>query len=265
MNFEDNEALDISAEKLPRAGMSFGFVHEAKRDEEARQLLVQEQIQNRLGKKDEALEGVRKFLSTAYDKAGPEMAVFIFTEAPVESMPADVRDFVYDLSAQQNDFSTPVKAEFDHFFTSLLPNGDQLLVVDQARTSNSTGTDERMDYFVTKRGDEITGYSRMVVEKGINESGDPTIVTSVERTKTYEKFLRQGLGMSRLKAMATFSEQEYNQPLASDTLVSKEAKSLWNTLVESGEAEEFYEGTGKYQIKRYRMKSNTEHELLKAA
>lgn len=68
-------------------------------------------------------------------------------------------------------------------------------------------------------------------------------------TTTEEGFRNKGLGSRRLFIMNALSKMLYGFPLHSDTLISEEAKRLWERLVEQGKAIKYKEGErGRYKF-----------------
>ncbi|MDQ5883583.1 MAG: hypothetical protein QG654_497 [Patescibacteria group bacterium] len=133
---------------------------------------------------------------------------------------------------------------FEGLFLLKHENGDITYVATQIKF------DEYNTYFFDTRDGEEIGHGELRFAK---DSEDEFFKDKpfVGFTDTEENFRRQGLGERRLLEMGAYSRQIYNLPIYSDTLISENAKALWNKFVSLGMAEVFIENSGGRSHERY--------------
>ncbi len=119
-------------------------------------------------------------------------------------------------------------------------NGDETYVGQQDKTYDTNGATERLTYFVDTRDGEMTGYLelRLPVSDLSQYFKEKPFVGF---TRTHSPFLSQGLGKRRLEEANAYSLSEHSLPLNSDSLVTEEAKRVWERLIEDDKAERYVE------------------------
>lgn len=110
-----------------------------------------------------------------------------------------------------------------------------------------TGTEEST-YIADVHESELSGYGEL--RKNLTNNSDYfKDKPFVGFTKTENKFLRSDLALRRLYLMNAIAQSRYGQPVYSDTVISDEARELWENLVEQGKATKFKQGLHeRYQL-----------------
>ncbi len=167
---------------------------------------------------------------------GAELVTITYDE-----LPEVVRDhferqsckFILPEEFKQKNFS--VFYRFEH------PHGDVTYVGQQDKTYDTKeGDTERLTYFADMRGDVITGY--IEVRYALTNTSDYfKDKPFVGFNRTHDRFQGQGLAQRRLEEANAYTQAEYGYVLNSDTLLSEEAKGVWEKLVALGKAEKYIE------------------------
>ncbi len=176
------------------------------------------------------------------DLFGAEMVEIVY-----EDLPENVKNH---FEGQSSKFILPEAykvGNFSKLYKFTHQNGDETYVGQQDKTYGTNGTTERLTYFVDTRDGEMTGY--LELRLGISDlseyfKGKPF----VGFTRTHSAFLNQGLGKRRLEEANAYSLSEHSLPLNSDSLVTEEAKRVWESLIKDGRAES-YDESGKERFR----------------
>lgn len=133
---------------------------------------------------------------------------------------------------------------FEKFFVVEYDDGRKTFLAQQTKVYKEEAGTERSTYFFDMENNKILGRAELRF--------------NIKHPKKYERYFknkpfvgwietekesrREGLGRSRLRLMGAFSQALYGLPLYSDTIISPEAKLMFESLVEKGEAKKFKEG-----------------------
>lgn len=161
-------------------------------------------------------------------------------ELSIEDLPSDILKFFENNSAK---FIPPKDYEPENFKKFLLvnhENGDQTYIANQTKKYDNKNVED-LSYLVDYRGGDNLGHA----ELRYNPSSDLEYFKDkpfVGYTGTEEKYQKQGLGRRRLFLMNALAKTLYNNPVYSDTVITDEAKSLWEKLVQENLAKKIKEG-----------------------
>ena len=137
--------------------------------------------------------------------------------------------------------------DFSKLYKFTHQNGDITYVGQQDKTYDTNGSSERLTYFIDTRDGEMTGY--LELRLAISDlSGYFRGKPFVGFTRTHSAFLNQGLGKRRLEEANIYSLSEHSLPLNSDSVVTDEAKRVWEGLIKDGKAER-YDENGKERFR----------------
>lgn len=129
---------------------------------------------------------------------------------------------------------------FMAYFAISHANGDIAHAAQQTKIySGSNNETEDLTYlYETRVGNKIGhGEIRMNYKNSRYFASKPF----VGFTKTEDDFLRQGLGIRRLKVMNGLTQMLYGLPLNSDTLLTDSARQVWLKLIGYGIAKKYSE------------------------
>jgi hypothetical protein len=130
---------------------------------------------------------------------------------------------------------------FSKLLTFLYENGDTAYIAEQDKTYDDIGDTERLTYFVDTRDGVMTGYLELRFNL-TNHSEYFLEKPFVGFTRTKE-FQGEGLGRKRLEIANAYAKAQYGFPLNSDSMIiDKNARKIWESLVEEGKAEKYMEG-----------------------
>lgn len=134
------------------------------------------------------------------------------------------------------------RGNFSAFYVIYHQSGDRTFAAKQTKTYDTNGDTEELVYLIdldSNGKEEGHGEIRMNVS-----NDDPYFKNKpfVGYTATEDGFRRQGLGTRRLLIMNTFTQILYDLPLHSDTLITDDARRLWERLVAEGKAIKYQEG-----------------------
>ncbi len=131
---------------------------------------------------------------------------------------------------------------FKKLFVVAHAAGDRTFVAQQLKTYGATGDTEELTYLadVDDHG-ELAGYGEIRLNISNN---DPYFKDkpSVGFTRTEAERQKRGFGERRIRLMNALTRMLYDLPLHSDTLMTPEAKRLWEKLAGNGEARKYLEG-----------------------
>lgn len=161
-------------------------------------------------------------------------------EVGYKDLPPQIAEYLETQSRKLVRDETYRVGNFDTLYSFTHANEDITYVGQQDKTYDTNNRTERLTFFVDTREGEITGYLEMRLA-----------LTDLQRffknkpfvgfTRTHESFQKQGLALRRLEEANAYSLAEYGFPLNSDTLLTDEAKRVWERLVEAGRAEQYKE------------------------
>jgi hypothetical protein len=135
---------------------------------------------------------------------------------------------------------------FEKFFLVNHADGKQTFLAQQTKNyANPNGGIEKLTYFVDMENEKVLGRAELRLNIKYPEEYADFFKDKpfVGWTSTEEDFQRSGFGKRRLYLMNAISQTFYGLPLYSDTSISPSAKSMWESLVQKGEAKKFKEGT----------------------
>jgi hypothetical protein len=161
-------------------------------------------------------------------------------ELQIEELPEDILKFFENNSAR---FILPKDYKPENFKNFLLvnhENGDQTYIANQTKKYDNKNVED-LSYLVDYRGEDNLGHA----ELRYNHSSDSEYFKDkpfVGYTVTEEKYQKQGLGRRRLFLMNALAETLYNNPVYSDTIITDEAKNLWEKLVQENLVKKIKEG-----------------------
>ena len=176
-----------------------------------------------------------------------------FPDASIEKISVDqIPAFVIELFEIKSQVLIPVDRyrpmNFDRFFLITHNNGSRTYCADQVKYYSDESDTEQLSYFIDVNDDEeFQGDSELrkrisVAGKSGSENAFFVNKPFVGGTHTQEYCRRKGLGLRRIRMMNAYAQMTYGLPLHSDTLLSPEAKRLWERLVKEGEAKRYKEG-----------------------
>jgi hypothetical protein len=136
-------------------------------------------------------------------------------------------------------------------------NGDITYLAQQDKQYGTDDETERLTYFVDTRDGVMTGYLEMrwaLTDMSDYFKNKPL----VGFTRTQEGYFKEGLAERRLRQANAYSLSEYGYPLNSDSRLSKEARKVWERLVDAGLAELYFDGRDSEgdPIERFRFIKN---------
>jgi hypothetical protein len=121
-------------------------------------------------------------------------------------------------------------------------NGDKTYIANQIKIyENDDDAIEDLSYLIDYRGGNNIGHA----ELRYNLQSDSEYFKNkpfVGYTATKEEYQRSGLAERRLFLMNALAKTLYDYPICSDTVISAEAKSLWEKLVQENKAKMIKEG-----------------------
>lgn len=159
----------------------------------------------------------------------------------VVDMPEAVQELLEDLAARYQNFERYVPGRF-HDVQKVAIGPDDVLYI--ARTvkeyGGEAGTEESTFVVDVKEGG-IAGRGEVRYHLTNNEDyfKDKPFVGFTETEKEHR---RAGLAERRLRLMNALSQQKYGKPIHSDTVITEEARRLWEKLVDEGKARMYKEG-----------------------
>lgn len=156
-------------------------------------------------------------------------------EITQENIPDFVRELFERKSQQFVDIKDYRPRNFQRFFLITHSDNSKTYVAQQTKTYNTNKNTEILSYFVDSSDEEVLGYSELRFNIS-NRSEYFQDKPFVGYTNTEQKYRKKGLGTRRLLMMNAFSKALYSLPLYSDTLVSGDAKPVWEKLVDQGKA-----------------------------
>lgn len=169
-------------------------------------------------------------------------------EVQYADLPQVVRDYFESESGKFIPAEEYQRENFAKLYKFAHPNGDITYIAEQDKTYDTSKDTERLTYFADTRDGVITGYLEMRLAL-TNHSQYFNNKPFVGFTRTEEGYLEQGLAVRRLEVANAYALAEHDLSLNSDSLVTQEARGVWDKLISDGRAEEYDEG-GK---KRYRF------------
>lgn len=159
----------------------------------------------------------------------------------LELVPTVARDYFEDKSGELINPQAYTPGNFDQIYEIVHGDGSKTYVATQTKTYNTNKETEELAYFVDIEGNQRVGNS----ELRYNLSSQAKRFKKkpfVGQTRTREDKTRQGLGTRRLQTMNAFSQMTRHIPLYSDTLMTPEARGVWELLVSSGQAHKIQDG-----------------------
>jgi len=166
------------------------------------------------------------------------------TEININDLPVDVLNFFEGYSKR---FILPeeyVPGNFKKLFLADHENGDKTYIANQTKIyteGDDGGGGEDLSYLVDYRANEIIGHSELRF-KGSSGNKYYQDKPFIGFTDTEEKHRKSGLGKRRLYLMNALAKSFYGHSVYSDTLVSEEARLLWEKLVLENKAQKIKEG-----------------------
>lgn len=133
---------------------------------------------------------------------------------------------------------------FERLFVITHDQGSRTFVAQQTKKYGKEGDTEKLIHLVDLDEDGADvghGEIRMNISNPSEYFADKPFVGF---TKTAEGKQRKGAGLKRIRVMNALTHMLYALPLHSDTLMSPEAKRLWEKLASQGEAEKYLERQG---------------------
>jgi hypothetical protein len=161
-------------------------------------------------------------------------------ELHIEDLPEDVLKFFESNSAK---FILPEDYKPEDFKRFLLvnhENGDQTYIANQTKEYYNKSVED-LSYLVDYRGEDNLGHAELRYNP-LSNSEYFKDKPFVGYTVTEEKYQKKGLGRRRLFLMNALAETLYNNPVYSDTIITDEAKNLWEKLVQENLAKKIKEG-----------------------
>jgi len=153
--------------------------------------------------------------------------------AVLDFFESNSKKFVLPEVYQPKDFKKFMLVNFD--------NGDRTYIANQVKKYNEEedGTED-LNYLVDYRGDENIGHAEL--RYNLSDSEYFQNKPFIGYTNTEEKYQKTGLGMRRIFLLDALAKTFYNHSVCSDTVITDQAKSLWEYLVQDGKAKKFKEG-----------------------
>ena len=161
-------------------------------------------------------------------------------DTALTEMPDDVQELLEQLGMRYLDIERYEPGKFHDVQKVTLGPDDAIYVARKIKEYGDAGTEEST-YLVDHKDGKVAGYGEVRYHL-TDESGYFKDKPFVGFTRTGSEHQRSGLAERRLRAMNALARQKYGKPLYSDTLLSPEARSLWEKLVKEGRARKFSEG-----------------------
>jgi hypothetical protein len=162
------------------------------------------------------------------------------TPTELVELPEDVQERLEALAMRYLSFERYVPGQFHDVQRIVIGEGDVIYAARTIKEYPEAGTEEST-FVVDVKGDEIVGHGEVRYHL-TNDSGYFKDKPFVGFTETDGNHRREGLGERRLRAMNALAQQKYGKPIHSDTVISEEARKLWEKLVTEGRATMYKEG-----------------------
>lgn len=159
-----------------------------------------------------------------------------------EDIPGKVMEFFEKKSEEYINIDNYKPKNFSKYFIINYKNGDVAYVAIQEKDYGKYAGTEESTYLTDMKEDDISGYSEIRYNLSKQDNEYFKDKPFIGFTRTSPEFARLGLATRRLLTMNALSQAKYNKPIYSGTLISEQAKKLWEKLVERGEAKKFKEG-----------------------
>lgn len=157
-------------------------------------------------------------------------------------IPHNVKKIIQSQSTKYIETRKNRKVKITDIYVSNLSEDEQVYIVEQTKTYAGTTNDtEKITHFIYTHKNIESGY--LEIRLNITNTSQYFVNKPfVGFTVTREGFKKQRLGTKRLEIANTYCIKRYDLPLYSDTLITDQARKIWEELERKGQARKIKEG-----------------------
>lgn len=164
-------------------------------------------------------------------------------EITIDEVPENAMEYFESKSSQFTTSDNYIPKNFEKFFVINHAENNQTYLAQQTKTYDNIDETEKLTYFVDINNGAIEGRSELRFNIRCKKENEIYFKNKpfTGWTDTEENARRKGLGTRRIFMMNAFSQMMHGFPLYSDTVITFEAKKMWEKLVSQGKAKKFKE------------------------